>query len=236
MEINKKYFINYADKGFKTSQREALRRAESFGFLSFGLTYSDLDEQFLSQNSLVLSSSRGAGYWLWKPHIIHTYLNKIDDGDYLVYMDSGAFFTKDPQKYLEMIDPKIGHYGFSMIQKTSKWTKGDCFYEINKNRDYRFSNENQLQATYLFFKNCQFIRDFVSKWLELSQKVNLITDSPNLHLPNMSDFIDHRHDQAIYSLLCYNMGIPIVPQIDQWRKEHDLHDDDYFVNRHGIRQ
>jgi hypothetical protein len=148
-------------------------------------------------------------------------------------MDSGAFFVQDPVEYIEMTNTEKGHIGFSMIQRTSKWTKGDCFYEINKNRDYEFSEKNQLQATYLIFTNNQFVRDFVSKWLNFCCKENLITDSPSLHLSSMSDFIDHRHDQSIYSLLCYNENIPVVPQIDQFRREHGLNDDKILVDRHG---
>lgn len=231
----KKYFINYASGGFINSQKEATTRARNFGFDAIPLSPSDIDGDFLEQNKFILEQGRGAGYWLWKPYFINKFLQQISEGDYLVYMDSGAFFIKDPSEYIEMTNTEKGHISFSMIQRTSKWTKGDCFYEINKNKDYEFSEKNQLQATYLIFMNNKFTRYFVSKWLGYCCKDNLITDSPNIHLSNMQDFIDHRHDQSIYSLLCYNEGINVVPQIDHSRKEHGLNDDKIFVNRHGFR-
>lgn len=231
----KKYFINYASGGFINSQKEAITRAKNFGFDSIPLSPNDIDGDFLEQNKSILSQRRGAGYWLWKPYFINRFLREISEGDCLVYMDSGAFFVQDPVEYIEMTNTEKGHVGFSMIQKTSKWTKGDCFYEINKNRDYEFSEKNQLQATYLIFTNNQFVRSFVSEWLNFCCKENLVTDSPNLHLSNMNDFIDHRHDQSIYSLLCYNLDIPVVPQIDHSRREHGLNDNKILVNRHGSR-
>jgi hypothetical protein len=161
-------------------------------------------------------------------------LNKIQEGDYLIYMDSGACLTGDPTKYLEMIDDK-GVLAFSMVQKTSKWTKGDCFYEINKNNKTDFADVNQLQGTYVFFRKCEYSVSFVERWLSLCENENLITDKANVNMNNFDDFIDHRHDQSIFSLLCYNENILNIPQIDQYCVEHGLGVDRQIVNRHGIR-
>lgn len=232
--INMKYFINYASNGFFNSQSIGLDSANRFGFKSVGYTNSNLDKDFTSKNDKILSSPRGGGYWIWKPYIILDMLNKINDGDYLIYMDSGACLTGDPTNYLEMIDDR-GILSFSMIQKTSKWTKGDCFFEINKDNKSDFINSNQVQGTYIFFRKCEYSLSFVKKWLSLCEKENLITDQPNINMNNFDDFIDHRHDQAIFSLLIYNEGIMSVPQIDQYCVEHGLGLDRQIVNRHGIR-
>jgi len=233
--MSKKYFINYSSNGFKKSQENGLETAKKYGFITKGYTEKDLDSDFIKKNDYILSQKRGAGYWLWKPYIILDMLNKIDEGDYLVYMDSGANFIGDPQNYLDMINEK-GILAFSMIQKTSKWTKGDCFYLINgKDSLYNFSDTNQLQGTYVFFKKCTYAVDFVKKWLELCVNENIITDIPNVYVENMYDFIDHRHDQSIFSLLCYNNNIMHIPQIDQYCVEHNLPIDRKIVNRHGIR-
>lgn len=229
-----KYFINYASKGFYNSQIEALNCAENFGFVTKAYNDLDIDQKFKEENKSVLESSRGAGYWLWKPYIILDMLNKINDGDYLIYMDSGAKLVGDPSSYLESIDEK-GILAFSMVQKTSKWTKGDCFYFINGDNKNDFSSYNQLQGTYIFFRKCESSIRFVKKWLDLCTKDNLITDSQSKFMQNFPDFIDHRHDQAIFSLLCYNEVIQNVPQIDQYCIEHGLSIERKIVYRHGIR-
>ena len=229
-----KYFINYASNGFFNSQSFGLKSATNFGFKSIGYTDTNIDKDFVTKNIKILSNPRGSGYWLWKPYIILDMLNKIEDGDYLIYMDSGANLISDPTKYLEMIDSK-GILAFSMVQKTSKWTKGDCFCEINKDNKDDWKDANQLQGTYIFFKKCEFSVSFVERWLSLCEKENLITDIANINMDNFSDFIDHRHDQAIFSLLCYNEGIMNIPQIDQYCVEHGFGIDRQIINRHGIR-
>lgn len=229
-----KYFINYASGGFFNSQSFGLKSAESFSFNVKGYTDRDIDDEFKSKNKNIFYSKRGAGYWIWKPYIILDMMSKINYGDYLIYMDSGANLIKDPSYFLEQIDDH-GIIGFTMKQKTSMWTKGDCFYEVNSNKNYDFGDRDQIQATYIFFKKNDFSIDFVSKWLSYCTKENLITDSENLYLQNLPDFVDHRHDQSIFSLLCYNSNIKIVPQIDQYCVEHGLTLERKYVNRHGIR-
>ena len=229
-----KYFINYASNGFLNSQKEGIRTAKLFGFETYAYSDLDIDENFKKSNKNILEQKRGSGYWIWKPYIILDMLNKMNNNDFLIYMDSGANLIGDPQKYLDIIDDN-GILAFSMVQKTSKWTKGDCFYEVNKDKDYKFSDENQLQGTYIFFKKCDFSVNFVEKWLSLCTNENLITDSPNINMNNLPDFIDHRHDQSIFSLLSYNEGIINIPQIDQYCVEHGLDISRKIVNRHGIR-
>jgi hypothetical protein len=229
-----KYFINYASKGFYNSQIEGLKCAEKFGFITKAYNDSNIEDDFKQKNQHIFEASRGAGYWLWKPYIILDMLKKINDGDYLIYMDSGAKLIGDPTSYLESIDDK-GILAFSMVQKTSKWTKGDCFYFINGENKNEFSELNQLQGTYIFFRKCESSIKFVEKWLNLCTKENIITDLPNKFMSNFPDFIDHRHDQAIFSLLCYNEQIQHVPQIDQYCVEHGLSIERKIVERHGIR-
>lgn len=229
-----KYFINYASGGFFNSQNEGLRSAKSFGFESIGYTDNDIDNDFKSKYSTILNSKRGAGYWIWKPYIILDMLNKMSDGDYLIYMDSGARFVKDPSEFIEMIDEK-GILSFSMIHKQYKWTKGDCFYYINKENKESFKDDNQLQGTYIFFRKCDYSVSFVKKWLEYCTMDGLISDEPNKSMDNFDGFIDHRHDQSIFSLLSYNEGIKSVPQIDQYCVEHGYDLSRKIVERHGIR-
>jgi hypothetical protein len=230
-----KYFINYASNGFKVAQSEGLKAAKACGFETIGYNETDLDPDFLLRNQEIMSNTRGGGYWLWKPYLILKTLKKMNDGDYLVYMDSGAIFIKDPSNLLKFINHK-GILSFSMIQKTSKWTKGDCFHLINGENKNDFKDENQIQATYIFFRKCDYSVNFVKKWLDYCENKNLLTDEPNIHMSNFDDFSDHRHDQAIFSLLVYNDDIMYVPQVDQYCVEHGI-DPNFWkiVERHGFR-
>lgn len=230
----KKYFINYANNGFVNSQKLGLESAKHFGFVVEGYGIDSIDPLFKSKYDLILKQPRGAGYWLWKPYLIYKKLLEINYGDYLVYMDSGARIIKNVDNILRMINHK-GMLNFSMVQKTSKWTKGDCFYAINKNNKNDFKDLNQMQATYLFFRKNDVCIEFVKKWLDYCTDENLITDSSNQYMNNFDDFIDHRHDQAILSLLVYNSDMMYIPQIDEFSYEHGYSSEWILVNRHGNR-
>ena len=229
-----KFFINYASNGFYHSQQYAIDQAKKFNFNTIAYNETNIDENFKNKNKEILSNKRGAGYWLWKPYIISKTLRTLDNGDYLVYMDSGACIVKDVDNILRMVDHK-GILTFSMKQKISKWTKGDCFYILNKTNKNNFKDNDQIQATYIFIKKCNHSVDFIDKWLEYCTNKNLLTDIDNKHMNNFEDFIDHRHDQAILSLMVYNENIMYIPQIDQYSKEHGYGDDWVLVNRHGNR-
>jgi hypothetical protein len=56
------------------------------------ITSSDaISPEFRKAHLDVLGQPRGGGYWAWKPYVILKHLRKLDDDDYLIYMDSGAY-------------------------------------------------------------------------------------------------------------------------------------------------
>ncbi len=230
LENSKKYFINFSHNGFYQSQQHALESAKKFGFETIGYTMKDIDEQFRLKNSQILSQPKGAGYWLWKPYIILKTLERMNDGDYLIYMDSGAFFIKSPNDYLRMINHK-GVLAFSMsFHKQSTWCKKDCFEHIFGNQN-DFHDLSQILASYVFIKKTDTSVEFVKKWLEVCQLQNIIDDSESIS-PNYTDFKEHRHDQAIYSLLVYKYDIMYIPDISQWCFEFGFDVDNRKIVEH----
>ena len=55
-----------------------------------------------------LDGTRGYGYWSWKPFIISKTLEKIDEGDILLYIDIGCELRSDgTQRFIEYLDYTI---------------------------------------------------------------------------------------------------------------------------------
>jgi len=109
-----KLLINYADQGFIRAQQENARSALTIGGFDQVICYGrhDLDLYFRWRNRRLLSESRGAGYWLWKPYItLRTLRQRLRDGDILAYCDSDARFVSciDPlvQICLSQSEPRI---------------------------------------------------------------------------------------------------------------------------------
>lgn len=228
-----KYFVNYAHKNYYNSQLIALESAKKFGFKTIKCGFEDLDFDFVERNKHILNQNRGVGYWLWKPYIILKTLMSINENDYLVYMDSGANLTKDVDDLLDIIDYK-GILSFKLKNCPNyNWIKGDCFFAINSIDDiYKFKDEEQILASFIFLKKTMFSVNFIKKWLYYAQQENVITDVPNLCVENCKEFIDHRHDQSIFSLLCYNYNVINIPDISQFGKLHELSDNHIRVHHH----
>ena len=86
--------INYSNEGL-FSPRQQLQTQTAYLFGADKVReYSpkDIDPYFYVMNKFVLDLPRGAGYWLWKPYIIKDALASVEDGDYVFYVDSGAFY------------------------------------------------------------------------------------------------------------------------------------------------
>ncbi len=74
----------------------------------FQFNQSSLDPDWVSQHNDILKVHRGAGYWVWKPHLIHRMLTDDDllqSGDYVVYMDAGAYPVQSLDDMFEFVEP-----------------------------------------------------------------------------------------------------------------------------------
>ena len=97
--------INYADGCCYNSRRNNSLSGIDVGFDSV-IQYNkiDIDDRFFNKNRDILSRSRGAGYWLWKPYFILKTLNAVSDGDVIFYADAGSTFVKFPDMIMESVN------------------------------------------------------------------------------------------------------------------------------------
>lgn len=228
-----KYFINYANNGFFNGQQLAIESAKQFGFITKAYRFEDLDSDFVEKNQKILSMSRGAGYWIWKPYIIADMLSKIDNGDYLMYMDSGAKLYKDPDLLFKMVNHK-GVLTFRLgIAIQSQFTKGDAFFKVCKPGDFdSYKDEKHILASFIILRKCDYSVWFVNEWLKYCLDEDIVTDSPNKYQDNCPNFIENRHDQTVLSLLTYKHDIMYLPDICQWNFECGLGEEFRFVDHH----
>jgi hypothetical protein len=80
-----------------------------------------------------------------------------------------------------------------------------------------YLNQNQLLASYILMRKNDFVLNFVDELLTYAKDYRIITDSPNeCGLPNYPEFMDHRHDQSILSLLGRKYNIKNIPDVTQY--------------------
>ena len=203
--------INFATKNFLTAQKINTFTALKFGKVNQTIEYSDknISREFLEKNKEILSKKRGAGYWLWKPYFINKTLNeRINDGDYLVYVDSGALYVNSVMNLISLMNQnKTDVMTFEQIFIEKMWTKRDIFITLSCDKPDYF-NSPQVFGGFIVVKKTNFSTFLINQWLYYSEIKNLILDVPNvLGKPNYPGFIENRHDQSILSLLVkkYNL-------------------------------
>jgi len=168
------------------------------------ITYTDKylknDTQFWNTHaSFIENNKRGYGYWLWKPYIIMKTLNVMNKGDVLLYLDGGCeVFKGDMNSLIEKcIKNDILYTLTGTLEK--EYTKTDLLIEMKLNNNI-IKDSQQYQASAIFLKKNEKIMRFVKEWYMLCCNYHLIDDSKSIK-NNDSTFIEHRHDQSVFSLL-----------------------------------
>jgi len=213
-----KLFINYADKGYYNSQVLGCNSALRFGFnQAIPFNKGDIDPDFYSTHEKILTQPRGAGYWLWKPYIITKALDKLKDGDYLCYCDAGANFISSVDPLITTLDLYQQDLFAGELRTAAKtYTKRDVFVH-NRQDTKEYTDAYMRDASFQFIKKTDFAVHFYHEYLEQCCLSHLITDEPNIYgLPNYPEFIDHRHDQSIYSILALKYRLPAFRMVSQF--------------------
>ena len=177
-------------------------------------TEKNLDSDFKKHfKKHLIPYSKGYGYWCWKPQVILQTLNKINDGDILLYMDLGSHLNVNGRKrlleYIELV--KADQTGILAFQSPTyvenSLTKMDVFDYFGVREDKRFTDTTQIEATHIIIRKCDKSVEFVTKWIKvIYDDFSLITDSKSRNA-NFDTFYAHRHDQSIFSILAKKYNI-----------------------------
>lgn len=204
-EKKKIYFLTYGDENYKISSKRLVREARRFGCFKeiYSCNKKDLDQQFKLQFKDVLNQRRGAGYWIWKPYLINKYLKRLDNGDFLIYLDAGCTINKKGLnrfwEYIQILDNSDqGIISFDLIHPENLYTNEACFNYFNVSNKDR--EKGQLLAGILIMKKNYLICKQIDLWVKtVYQNVNLFTDA--LTKDEIKNFKFHRHDQSVFSLI-----------------------------------
>ena len=202
MKINISF---YTDENFRFRENLLLERYQNMKFDSVFIHRSeDLKKtDFYNQYKSILDQPRGAGYCLWKPYIILEDLNKIQNGDVLVYLDAADDLSENSLSRIRnaMIerDYYISNWN-GMRPKQKERTKRDCFVLMDCDNEFYY-NFPQVEAGFVIFKKTNGNLNFIKQWLDYCKNENIITEKPNEHGDNFPEFINHLYDQSVLTNL-----------------------------------
>jgi hypothetical protein len=200
----KTHLVCFADERFRNAQQRLVASAIRHGVDHIHATSMvDLRKSdFYAENRATLEMSRGAGYWLWKPYFILRVLNEVKAGDFVLYMDSAAELTGPVGPLADVCSSAGGVLLFRHHTWQNKfWTKRDCFVLMGCDRE-KYYEADQVNAAFSGYIAGPAAICFVEEWLLHCKQPRKLTDIPSeCAEPELPEFLEHRHDQSICSLL-----------------------------------
>lgn len=207
----KKILINFATNNFINKQRNNSVSGIQNGFDEVIDYKPEMFPAFYKEYAHILYEKKGAGYWLWKPMIILATLKAFaNEGDLVFYSDSGATFISNVNALMSTCTEENPIILFDQPGlKLSTYTKRDTFYYMQADNE-SYYNTNILTASFQIYNKCQQSIMFVREYFNWCCDVRILTDIANTcGLPNLPNFIDHRHDQSILSIIAKQHDIKL---------------------------
>jgi hypothetical protein len=148
-------------------------------------------------------SAKGGGFWFHKSVLLRHHLDAYQDGDIFVYTDSDLMdffqlgtFHASVETMATRGDDLCLNVGGNAIE--GKYAKGDLLAAFNASKFMRMSPQS-LGGT-IVIRTSPTMKRFMDAWVECMADWHMVSDEPSV-LPNEPAYIDHRHDQAVMSLL-----------------------------------
>ncbi|MGP1509914.1 MAG: hypothetical protein ACTTIU_05190 [Treponema lecithinolyticum] len=206
------YFCSFGDRKLKPTLQRIKREAQDFSLFKKIFIYTENNLSLKERKDIhtiisITKSSRGYGYWIWKPVIILKTLKKIKDNNILIYCDAGCELNKNglPKlyKYIDMaVKRDIVVTQLPPPTYTDlNWTKADTLALFPDIPITKLS-EGQIQSGTIILKNNSYTRNIIQQWKNFMTIENLhfFDDSISIKQNNKT-FKENRHDQSILSLI-----------------------------------
>src|SRR2546429_4391927 len=235
----KKILVTFADSRLTKARNRFVKQALELAFFDQLKVFDEhmLDEDFKSRHRAHLKRGvRGFGFWCWKPQVILQALAEMEFGDALLYCDIGFHLNRNGllrlgQYFDELAHDPIGVIGFQIgpppeelhydgrplpSWPNSNWTKGDLLDYLRVRDANRILSRECIVAGAILIPKTDLAVHLIECWKGVFEhQFTLIDDSPS-ESPNVPSFIEHRHDQAIWSLLAKQHQIRTLSYFELW--------------------
>jgi hypothetical protein len=234
------HLVSFASSDYAPSLRRLAQQAEAMStFASITTTTEeDLEPSFRAKFSEYLQPGvRGFGYWMWKPEVILRTLERIPEGEVLLYLDAGCHLNPAGRarfsQYVEWAAKSAS--GLLAFQYRS-FSSAPANYPIERAKillDKHYTKREALEALeidpqspllddpaiaggIIFVKKCSESIATLRLWREAVDKhPSAFTDELDRSVQD-SSFRDTRHDQAIFSIRAKERGIETVSAYETW--------------------
>ena len=227
----RKFFLSFADARMAGALARIRKQAEEMQcydhIVVADQSYLNIDFREKYKDKLT-DKVRGYGYWCWKPQVILQLLDQVNDGDIIQYTDAGCHLNKNGKarlmEYFELADQsESGILAFAAFPPSfydpsialpdlseHKWCKADLFEYMNVSTNELITHSQTVTAGIIFIKKSNRSREIIQKWADVIAADFSLLDDSKSKKSNMEGFVEHRHDQSIFSVLCKLNHVALV--------------------------
>lgn len=222
-------------RGYEQSARSLVKSAAKSGLFADEVVWSgdDLLVDGVSERAdldFIGTHSRGFGLWLWKPLLLAQELRNLADGSLLLYLDAGCELNLRSMaaqerfaQYWDLVD-KQGMAAFDTGLPAADWTKPAVYAALGMERPNDVVT--QVGGGGLFMRVGHAARAAIADWLDLCRFNGGVLLEDDLEEANsFDDYVAHRHDQALLTIVYRNLGLETLPQefwfggsVREWRR------------------
>ena len=175
------YGVNYANDLYRDAQVMNTRTAYENGVDKvFEYTFESLPDEFIKNHSRHFACSRGNGLWIWKPYVILDALSKIEDNDYLIYIDSGAAYVNNVSYLIDaMENQNCDIMPFVITPKEKQWSKRDAFILLECDSD-EIAESPQICGGYIVIKKSNHSVRIMEEYLRYASDYRIVSEDKSV--------------------------------------------------------
>ena len=189
-------------------------------------TERSLSQEWITKHmEFLMKNPRGFGYWMWKPQVVKQCFAHMKDDDILVYADCGCRLNKEGKtrllEYIEMArKDESANVSFQLPFEEREYNKQivmDKYPTVDP-------TSKQLVGGIFVLRKCPKTVEMVNEWANLCEEDAYIYLTDQATPGNCRAFKEHRHDQAIWSVIRKARGTVMIPDetyYENWDENKD---------------
>lgn len=199
-------FATFTSTGYEAARDRIVKEVTANGRFDKVYTYNETELTLELLASPTFKIKKGLGHYSWKPDIIWQTLNKVNEGDIVVYLDAGCsvYDCNEWDKFFSYLE-KYDILAFRLHQYNYKWTRKSVFDHFSSEINTNWRESFQYGANALMLKKNDASLTFVREWREyMIGRLDLCGDVSKEERP-YEDFrlVENRYDQTIMTALLY---------------------------------
>ena len=199
-------FTTFTSTGYEAARDRIIKEVTANGRFDKVYSYNETELTPELLGSPTFKIKKGLGHYSWKPDVIWQTLNRVNDGDVVVYLDAGCsvYDCNEWDKYFSYLQ-KYDILAFRLHQRNYNWTRRSVFEHFSKSINYNWKDSFQFGANALIVKKTQNGIAFVSDWRDyMISRLDLCGDVPPDEKKNEDSRLkENRYDQTILTALIY---------------------------------